>query len=62
MTKQETLATQLATAQKYFQGTVAIFGEDDSAFAPTPEMFTVAGQVAHAADTVDWFVHGAFGQ
>jgi len=24
-------------------------------------MFTVAGQVAHTAGTVDWFVEGAFG-
>ncbi len=62
MTMQETLATQLATSQKYFQGTVSIFDEDDSVFAPTSGMFTAAAQVAHAADTVDWFVKGAFGE
>ncbi len=62
MTMQETLAVQLATSQKYFQGTVAILDEADSSFAPTPEMFTAAQQVAHTADSVDWFVRGAFGE
>lgn len=62
MTRQDTLATRLRTALKYFQGTVSGFDEADSRFAPDPEMFTVAGQVAHTADTVDWFVEGAFGK
>lgn len=61
MTYQETLATRLRTSLKYFQGTISGFDEADSGFAPDPEMFTVAGQVAHTADTVDWFVEGAFG-
>ena len=62
MTYQETLATRLRTSLKYFQGTISGFDEADSRFAPDPEMFTVAGQVAHTADTVDWFVNGAFGE
>ena len=62
MTYQETLATRLRTSLKYFQGTISGFDEADSGFAPDPEMFTVAGQVAHTADTVDWFVNGAFGE
>ena len=62
MTLQQSLANQLRTARKYFQGTAAVFTEEDSGFAPTPEQFTVAAQVAHVADTVDWFVQGAFGK
>ena len=62
MTYQETLATRLRISLKYFQGTVSGFDEADSGFAPDPEMFTVAGQVAHTADSVDWFVEGAFGK
>lgn len=61
MTYQETLVTRLTTSLRYFRGTASGFDEDDSGFAPDPEMFTVAGQVAHVADTVDWFVEGAFG-
>ncbi len=62
MTMQERLAVQLETAQRYFQGTTGVFAEEDASFAPTSEMFTVAAQVAHTADTVDWFVRGAFGE
>jgi len=62
MTYRESLAKQLATALKYFKATASQFEEADSGFAPDPEMFTVAGQVAHVADTVDWFVEGAFGK
>ena len=61
MSDQKTLATRLRTSLKYFRGTASGFEEGDSEFAPEPEMFTVAAQVAHVADTVDWFVEGAFG-
>lgn len=57
-----TLVSQLETSCKYFKTTLSAFSEDDSGFAPGPELFTVAAQVAHAADSVDWFVEGAFGK
>ncbi len=62
MTWQENLAEQLWTSLEYFRGTTSGFDEYDSGFAPHPEMFTVAAQVAHTADTVYWFVEGAFGK
>jgi len=34
--------------------------ESDSGFAPKPGMYTVAQQVAHAAQTIEWFVDGTF--
>jgi uncharacterized damage-inducible protein DinB len=46
---------------KFFKTTISIFEEADGGFAPQPELYTVAGQVEHVADTVDWFVEGAFG-
>jgi len=55
------LAIALENSLKYLRTTLTSFGEDDSGFAPRPEMFTVAAHVAHVADTVDWFVEGAFG-
>ena len=61
MTQSANLAIQLRTAQRYFTVTASAFDENDSGFAPTPEMFTVAAQIAHTADTVAWFVEGAFG-
>ena len=62
MTIQEMLATQLGNSLKFFRQTTSAFAEDDSGFRPDPEMFTVAGHVAHAADEVDWLVEGAFGE
>jgi uncharacterized damage-inducible protein DinB len=58
----QTLVPQLRSSLKYFQATASTFTEEDSGFAPQPELFTVAGHVAHAADSVDWFVEGAFGE
>ncbi len=56
------LVTQLQTSLKYMKTTISVFDEDDSGFAPQPELYTVAGHIAHAADSVDWFVEGAFGE
>ena len=47
---------------KFFNTTISVFEEADSGYAAQPEMFTVAGQVAHTAATVDGFVEGAFGK
>lgn len=59
---QETFVSQLRASLKYFQATASTFSEEDSGFAPQSELYTVAGHVAHAADSVDWFVEGAFGE
>lgn len=59
---QETLVSQLRSSLKYFQASASTFAEEDSGFAPKPELYTVAGHVAHSADSVDWFVEGAFGE
>lgn len=56
------LVAQLQTSLKYMKTTVSAFDEGDSGFAPQPELYTVAGHIAHAADSVDWFVEGAFGE
>ena len=53
---------ELQMTLKFFNTTISVFEEADSGYAAQPEMFTVAGQVAHTAATVDWFVEGAFGE
>ena len=55
------LVIQLENSCRYFKGTLSVFDEADSGFQPRPEMFTVAAHVRHVADTVDWFMEGAFG-
>ena len=56
------LVEQLETSYRYMRKTVSIFEEEDAGFAPQPELYTVAGHIAHAADTVEWFAEGAFGE
>lgn len=46
--------------RSFFDRTTSVFDEADSGFAPRPGTFTVAQQVAHVAQTIDWFINGAF--
>jgi len=62
MSQTESIVAQLKTSHKYMKSTISIFDEDDAGFAPQPELYTVAGHIAHAADSVEWFVEGAFGE
>ena len=61
MSVPEGLAGELALSQQFLKTTLGTFDEADSGFAPQPDLFTVAGHVAHAAGTVEWFLEGAFG-
>lgn len=56
----EDLTRQLQAIQTYFEKTVECFDDADGEFAPKEGMFTVAQQIAHAAQTVEWFLEGAF--
>lgn len=56
----EALVSQLKETKTYFDRSTRCLTEEDSAFAPAPGTWTAAQQVAHAAQTVDWFIEGAF--
>jgi len=56
----EGLFGQLAAMKEYFDRSTRVLEEADSAFAPKEGMFTAAQLVAHVAQTVEWFVRGAF--
>lgn len=56
------LVSELESTLKFFKTTLSVFEPDDASFAPDPEMYTVAGHVAHAAGSVDWFIEGGFGK
>jgi uncharacterized damage-inducible protein DinB len=51
---------ELAAAQEYFNRSTRNLAESHSGFAPAPGMMTAAQMVAHVAQTVDWFIEGAF--
>src|SRR3954464_11603630 len=52
-------ANQLVASKDFFDRSTRVLEEADSQFRPNNEMMTVAQQVAHAAQTLDWFVQGA---
>ncbi len=52
-------ANQLVTSKDFFDRSTRVLEEADSEFRPQPEMMTVAQQVAHVAQTIDWFIEGA---
>jgi uncharacterized damage-inducible protein DinB len=53
------LVAALLMSREFFERSTRVLSEDDSNFRPTPEMMTVAQQVAHTAMTIDWFIQGA---
>ena len=51
---------KLNSAQEYFNRSTRGLTEEHSGLVPAPGMMTAAQQVAHAAQTIDWFIAGAF--
>ena len=52
-------ANQLLMSEKFFNASTSVLTEADSGFRPKEGMMTAAQQVAHAAQTLDWFIEGA---
>ena len=49
----------LNNAEEFFNRSTRCLSEEHSQYRPTDDGFTVAQQVAHVAQTVDWFLEGA---
>lgn len=60
MSLAEQAQIELENARDFFNRSTRGLAEEHSAFAPAPGMMTVAQQVAHVAQTIDWFAEGAF--
>lgn len=56
----EGLISQLRTVSAFFQRSSSCLSEEDSSFAPKEGLYPVTNQVAHVAQTIDWFIDGAF--
>lgn len=52
-------AKQLIASKEFFERSTRVLEEADSGFRPNEAMMTAAQQVAHTAQTLDWFVEGA---
>jgi len=59
MSETTNFANQLLASKEFFERSTRVLDEADSGFRPKDEMMTAAQQVAHAAQTIDWFVEGA---
>jgi uncharacterized damage-inducible protein DinB len=51
-------ANQLVASKDFFERSTRVLDEADSEFRPREGMMTVAQQVAHTAQTLDWFIEG----
>lgn len=54
------LVAKLTSAHEQFDRSTRCLVEADSEFAPVDGMLTAAQQIAHVAQTVEWFFEGAF--
>ena len=57
----ERLVAELNAALEFFNRSTGSLTEEDSDYTPVDGVFSTAQQVAHAAQTIDWFIDGAFG-
>ncbi len=52
-------ANQLLASQDFFGRSSRVLDEADSGFRPREGMMSVAQQIAHTAQTLNWFIEGA---
>ncbi len=57
----EGLVAELKSSKEFFDRSTRCLKEENSDYRPVEGMFSVAGQMAHVAQTIDWFLEGAFG-
>ena len=51
---------ELKRTEQFFNRSTRALSEEHSGVRPAPGMMSAAQQVAHAAQTIDWFIEGAF--
>lgn len=54
------LINKIDSTEAFFEKTLSAAQEEHGKFCPKEGMFTLAQQVAHVAQTVEWFVEGMF--
>jgi len=58
--KKEKMLDTVTEMKEYFERSTRVLEEANSTFAPREGMFTAAQVVGHVAQTIEWFIHGAF--
>ena len=52
------LLKELSSIEDFFNRSTSCLNEEDSSFVPKEGMVSVAHQVAHVAQSIDWFIDG----
>lgn len=60
MSLAEQAVVTLDSSREFFNRSTRSLTESLSSFTPAPGMRTAAQQIAHVAQTIDWFLDGAF--
>lgn len=60
MSLAEQALVEIDAAHEYFNRSTRNLTEAEASLTPAPGMMTAAQQVAHAAQTIDWFMEGTF--
>ncbi|MFP6582211.1 MAG: DinB family protein [Candidatus Hydrogenedentota bacterium] len=58
----QTLINQLNGSKTFLDKSTENLTEEDSGLTPADGMMSAAQQIAHIAQTIDWFIEGAFGK
>lgn len=58
--QKEQIVQELKSSQEFFNRSTRNLAEEHSTFAPAEGQMTASQQVAHVAQTVEWFMEGAF--
>jgi uncharacterized damage-inducible protein DinB len=56
----EALVAQMRNTKEYLERSTRPLSEENSSFAPQEGLYNVAQQMAHIAQTIEWFFDGAF--
>jgi len=56
----EGLLKEIETVRQFFERSTDCLTEEDSGFAPKQGMYTASQHVAHAAQSIEWFIDGMF--
>ena len=54
------LIANLQVTESFFLTTISPLGVADGAFRPSDELYTITGHLQHVADSITWFIDGAF--
>ena len=57
----ETAVAELQSIRTFFNRSTSVLTDDDSELRPSDGMYSTKQQFAHVAQTIDWFLAGAFG-